>query len=385
MLKLQTHASISEIGREQWHSLLGEGHEPHLSWEFLDVLERTGCVSPEVGWVPSHLALYRDEQLVAAAPAYIKTNSEGEFVFDHTWAEFAYRRLGVDYFPKLLLAVPFTPATGRRLLTLPGEDRRTLCTLLLQGALQVCEQLQLSGAHVLFPAQPDPDPYALTSFHWRKGIQYQWHNPGYTCFDDFLSRFSSKRRNQIRRERREVCERGLNVIAVEGADVTPPLVDRVFDFYRATVDRHVWGRQYLNRAFFEELCTRMPRGILLLLAQRRGAAVPVGGTFNLIGGGTLYGRYWGASEEQAFLHFEVCYYRGIEEAIARGCQRFEPGAGGEHKLSRGFEPTVTHSFHHLVDPRLASVVQAFLQRERGAVEEYQQAEAGALKPWGARK
>ncbi|HTM46491.1 MAG TPA: GNAT family N-acetyltransferase [Polyangiaceae bacterium] len=381
MLKLQTHEAISAFPEDQWNALLGAQPEPHLRWAFLEALEITGCVKPEVGWAPCHLGLYDDERLVAAAPAYLKANSEGEFVFDFGWAEFAQNRLGIEYYPKLLLAVPFTPATGRRLLIAPGQDKTQVRAALLQGVAALCKKMDISGAHILFPDDAELESFNSAGLLHRHGVQYHWHNPGYGSFDDFLSRFSSKRRNQIKRERREVIEQGIQIEVVSGKEATPAILDSVYEFYRNTVARHFYGRRYLNRAFFEEVCARMPEEVCLVLARTSAGATPVAGAFNLLGGNVMYGRYWGSREEHSFLHFEVCYYRGIEESIARGLTRFEPGAGGEHKLSRGFEPTLTHSYHLLRDHRLAGAVADFLGREQQALARYRDEEMGVLKPW----
>jgi predicted N-acyltransferase len=382
MWKLKTHRSMRDIGEAQWQALWGHDAEPHLNWAFLDALERSGCVAPEAGWTPLHLGLYGDDdQLVAAAPAYLKTNSEGEFVFDQGWADFAERRLHLDYYPKLLVAVPFTPATGRRILVRPGSDGPELRAALLEGLTQLCSSMSLSSAHVLFPTTEESNSYGAAQLLHRHGVQYHWYNPGYASFADFLGRFSAKRRHQIRRERRAIQEQGVQIEVLSGREVTPALLDHVYDFYCSTVQRHFYGRQYLNRAFFEEICARMPNQILLVLARAAGGAQPIAGAFNLVGGGVLYGRYWGAREEREFLHFEVCYYRGAEESIARGLRRFEPGAGGEHKLARGFEPTVTHSFHWIHDARLGRAVDAFLEHERRAIATYREQEGDLLKPW----
>jgi predicted N-acyltransferase len=383
MWKLATHGSMRDIPEADWDVLLGHDPEPHLTWAFLDALEQTGCVTGDVGWVPYHLALYDGPQLIAAAPAYLKANSEGEFVFDHGWAEFAEHRLNLAYYPKLLMAVPFTPATGRRILVRPGVDASAARVALLQGLRQLCEELPLSSGHVLFASGDELADYERAQLLHRHGVQYHWHNPGYASFSDFLSRFSAKRRHQIRRERRAIAEQGLTLDVLSGRDLTPELIDHVYGFYCGTVRRHFYGRQYLNRAFFEEICARIPDQVMLVLARATARGAPIAGAFNLIGGGVLYGRYWGASEAHDFLHFEVCYYRGAEECIARGLRRFEPGAGGEHKLARGFEPTVTHSFHWLNDARLGRAVDAFLERERRAIAEYREQEADLLKPWPA--
>lgn len=367
MLELRTRHSMAEVGESAWGTLTSDDTPPFLSFAFLDALERTGCVAEGRGWTPCHLTLHDEHGLVAGAPAYLKENSEGEFVFDQGWAKFAEERLGVRYYPKLVLGVPFTPATGPRILLRKGADAGAVLLALGRQMDELVQKLRVSSAHVLFPGQEQAAPLASSGLAHRYGLQYHWHNAGYVTFEDFLSRFNSKRRNQIRREVRAPREQGLDVEVVPGRDLTPELVDAAYDFYVTTVDKYFWGRRYLNRSFFEEVCARVPDGVLLVVARERGNRRPVGGAFNLISRSAMYGRYWGAREDRAFLHFNVCYYRGIAECIERKLSLFEPGAGGEHKLSRGFEPAVTHSLHHLRDPRLDAAVRDFVERERAAV------------------
>jgi predicted N-acyltransferase len=317
--------------------------------------------------MPCHLTLSKQGKLLAAAPAYVKENSEGEFVFDHGWASFAEGRLGLRYYPKLVVAVPFTPATGPRLLVRAGESEPALLAALAEGLDRLTERLDVTSAHVLFPSEPQIEPLVAAGLAHRVGLQYHWRNHDYGSFDDYLGRFNSKRRNQIRREVRAPEEQGLVLETLGGRDLGPELVDMVYDFYVSTVNKYYWGRQYLNRAFFEELCARAPDSMLVVLARERASKRPIAGAFNLLGRRALYGRYWGATDERPFLHFNVCYYRGIAECIQRRLTLFEPGAGGEHKLARGFEPTVTHSAHHLADKRLDRAVRDFVEREREAV------------------
>ena len=384
-ISLSTHPSLRDIGQKSWSSLVRPETPPFLRYAFLHALEQTGCVAPGRGWAPCHITLHRDGELVAAAPAYLKGNSEGEFVFDQGWAQFAEGRLGVRYYPKLVVAAPFTPATGPRLLVKAGEDERELLAALASGLVHVAEQMKLSSAHVLFPSSEQATTLVDAGMHHRLGVQYHFQNQEYGSFEAFLGRFNSKRRNQIRRETRAPAEQGLVIETKLGGDLTPELIDAVYDFYTATVEKYYWGRQYLNRAFFEEICSIMPDSVLVVLARHASSKTPIAGAFNLLGKTALYGRYWGAREEHPFLHFNVCYYRGVLECIERGLSVFEPGAGGEHKLPRGFEPALTHSCHHLRDRRLEHAVADSLSRERAAVHRDMgaYAEDPLLKPLGS--
>lgn len=379
MIDLRTHRSIREIDPAEWDALLAPHGVPQMRWAFLEALEATGCVRPEVGWLPQHLSLRRSGELVAVAPAYVKGNSEGEFVFDHSWARFCHERLGADYFPKLLVAVPFTPATGPRLLRAENFSVEEAFRAFATGLERLTEGNRLSSSHVLFVTDADAAQLERAGFLRRYGVQFHWRNAGYTCFDDFLSRFSSKRRNQIRRERREMADQGIVLSTVSGGELGSENIDHVYDFYASTVDKHFYGRRYLNREFFHEICARMPEQILVVLARERGARKPIAGAFNLVGDRALFGRYWGAHEERPFLHFNVCYYAGIDACIERGLSCFEPGAGGEHKHARGFESTLTHSVHHLSDPRLRGPVARFLEQESVAIQQHLGSEKPILK------
>lgn len=382
-VELRVHSSMREFDRGEWERLLGPNAVPPMRWDFLEALEATGCVQPERGWLPQHVSLRRGERLLAVAPAYIKGNSEGEFVFDYAWARFCEQSLRRPYYPKLIVAVPFTPATGPRLLIASSPDEGRVHQLWAHGLAQLCKQSELSGAHVLFPSDEIAAELESAGYQRRVGVQYHWRNAGYRCFDDFLARFSSKRRNQIRRERRAMGDAGLELSVVEGADLTPDAIDHVYEFYRNTVDKHFYGRRYLNREFFHELRSRMPESILVVFARERGAAKPLAGAFNLVSGRALFGRYWGAREERPFLHFNVCYYAGIEACIARNLDYFEPGAGGEHKHARGFESTLTHSAHHVCDARLAGPVADFLKHEREAIVASLAQDKPVLRPLGS--
>jgi uncharacterized protein len=379
--ELRTHASIRDLGQETWEKLLPPGRPPFLSFAWLDALERTGCVGEDRGWIPQHVSLHEDGECIAAAPAYVKTNSEGEFVFDYSWARHSEAVLRAPYYPKLLLAVPFTPATGPRILVRADQDRPRVMSAFARALPQLCGALPVSGAHVLFLPEGESAELSGLGFAERRGVQFQWTNPGYRDFDDFLSRMNSKKRNQLKRERREMHDRGVNIRALSGHDLTPELVDYVFDFYLSTVEKFAWGRQYLTRELFEEVAKTMPDELHVVVAEQGGKRV--GGAFNFLGQEALYGRYWGATHEVPFLHFNVCFYFGIEECIRRGLKKFEPGAGGEHKVARGFEPTVTYSSHYLRHRQLDGAVRDFLEREREAVDQHvaESRADGVLRPF----
>ena len=369
-LEFRTHERIKDIGEVAWQALAGPDCPPFLRYEWLSALEDTGCIDPERGWLAMHVAAYSAGELVGVAPAYIKGNSEGEFVFDHSFARYAQGNLRIDYYPKLIVAVPFTPATGPRFLVKPGCDSERVLAGFAAALPQLCERLGVSGAHVLFPERAQADALERQGYLPRHGVQYHWRNQQYATFDDFLGRFTSKRRNQIRREMREMRDRQIELDVLTGALLAPERVDFIFDFYRSTVQKFFYGKQYLNRAFFEQVCATMPEHLHVVVATDAASKRPIAGAFNLLGKRALYGRYWGALEERPFLHFNVCFYRGIQECIARGLELFEPGAGGEHKLSRGFEPSLTYSVHSFRDRRLKAAVADFMERERTAIAQH---------------
>ena len=362
MIEMRVHESMRDIARADWDQLVGSDMPPFLSHAFLDALEQAGCVTPQRGWLPMHLTLWEDERLLAACPAYVKGNSEGEFVFDYGWADFA-ERLHVRYYPKLLLAVPFTPATGPRVLVRREADAERMASAAAEGIRRLVDANRISGAHVLFLPPEQAGQFDRAGFVQRWGVQYQWRNQGYGSFDDFLSTFSSKRRNQIRRERREMGRLGLRIETLRKDEITAETIEHMHEFYKLTVDKFRWGRRYLNRKFFFDVCERLRDNVEIVLATN-GSGRPIAGAFNLSSANALYGRYWGAVEEHPFLHFNVCYYHSIEQCIERKIGLFEPGAGGEHKRTRGFLPTLTYSVHHLADPRLRAAVSDYLARER---------------------
>jgi predicted N-acyltransferase len=368
-LEIELLDGISEVPPAEWNALVGD-ESPFLEWEWLASLEEAGCVGPHEGWGPRPLVLREAGRIVAACPVYVKGHSEGEFVFDWGWAD-AAQRAGIDYYPKLLVGVPFTPVTGARLLTAPGEDRPARVAQAAQALRVICERNGLSGVHVNFVREDERAPLEEAGYLPRLGFQYHWTNRGFASFDDYLASLRSKRRNQARRELRGLEEQDVRIEALVGDDIPDALFPAMFQIYLATIRDNPWGRQYLNPAFFDLLRERFRRRLCFIVAWRGDEIVA--GTVNVQKGDTLYGRYWGALQPLRYLHFNVCYYAGIRHCIDAGLARFEPGAGGNYKQLRGFDATPTWSFHYLSDPRLSHAVGDFLERER--------AEAGETIDW----
>jgi predicted N-acyltransferase len=370
---------MDEIDRDEWDALLGGGDSPFLEWDWLDALEQSGCTGGRTGWAPHHLVVRRGGELIAAVPMYLKSHSQGEFVFDHGWAE-AAENAGISYYPKLLVAVPFTPASGRRILTRGDEERAALLRVAGRGLREICDGNNLSSVHVNFCAADEVAALADAGFLHRTGVQYHWRNRGYAAFDDYLAELRSKRRNQVRRERRNLAAHDVEIRVHQGEDIADELFEPMFRIYLSTIEKLYWGRQYLNHALFAELRRRWKRHLCFVVARQRGEIIA--GAVNVQKAGVLYGRYWGCFRELRNLHFEVCYYAGIEHCIANRFDRFEPGAGGEFKYLRGFEGTATHSMHYLSHPGFAEAVDKFLTRERAHVADaidYMR-ENGPLKP-----
>jgi predicted N-acyltransferase len=359
--------SVREVPAADWDALLGEESSPFVEHRWLDALEETGCVGEDTGWIPAHLSIWRGEKLVAAAPSYLKGNSEGEFVFDWSWADFAHRA-GIRYYPKVVVAVPFTPATGDRVLVAPGEDRGTLTRIVARAARDWCGRAKGSSVHVLFPRQGEADAWATSGYLRRDGFQFHWFREGARTFDEYLGRFNSKRRNQIKRELRGVRDAGIAVETLPPEAHTREVARTMHELYASTIDKHgVWGRLYLSERFFETIVERFRDRLAWVVARDVASGRIVAGAFNVVGGKRLYGRYWGTRTEVPFLHFAVCYYAGIAHCVERGLDIFEPGAGGEHKRPRGFVPTLTHSAHWLADARLRGALEPWLERERERV------------------
>lgn len=355
--------AISAVSAAAWDALLDAEASPFVEWRWLRALEESGSVGPGTGWTPRHLTLWRGHRLIAAAPAYLRTGPlvAGEDAAGSVLAG----RLGLPESLKLVLDSPHTSATSRRVLVAPGEDRAACVRALFTGAVELAREERLSGVHVLHATQEEASALAALGFHIRLGVQYHWHNRGYASWEDFLSRFTAHRRHQVRRERRALEAQGVRLHTVRGEALAGVRPRAVWPLYASTFARYGRARPPLTPAFFARVLVAMPDRVELVVA-RRGREM-LGGAFNVAGPRVLYGRYWGCREALPFLHFNVCLYHPVEEAIRRGLVRFEPGAGGEHKLPRGFEPTLTHGAHLLFHPQLDRQVGDFLAQERAAI------------------
>lgn len=365
--EITSHASISDIPAVVWDVCAnpsgGVPEDPFTTHRFLLALEQSGSVGPGTGWQPRYLSVRQGDEIIAVAPLYAKGHSQGEYVFDHNWAH-AYEQAGGRYYPKLQIAAPFTPATGRRFLTRAGHDADGMAAL-VQGAIQIASDNQLSSLHTTFCTEAEAVAGEAMGLMRRAGTQFHWNNNGYKTFDDFLAALSSRKRKAIRKERAQAQAFGGEIVQLTGKDILPEHWDHFWQFYQDTGARK-WGTPYLTREFFDIAGTTMADEMLLVLAIKDG--VPVAGALNFIGRDTLFGRYWGCVEHHPCLHFEICYYQAIDFAIAQGL-RVEAGAQGEHKLARGYLPATTHSLHWIADAGFAKAVSDYLDAERAAVDE----------------
>ena len=362
-LAIKIIRKISEVGRADWDRLLGQG-SPFMKWDWLDSLEQSGCVNEETGWLPHHIIVERGGKIVGGCPMYLKLHSMGEFVFDFEWAEYAHR-LGIRYYPKMLVGIPFTPVTGPRFLTDPRENRRELIQLMGRALMQVAEDNKISSVHVNFCLPDEGEALKELGYIPRLGLQFHWQNRGYHSFDEYLAAFRSDRRTKIKRERRELSQQGITIRAVQGDGLKAAQLGAMFQLYKNHVERLTYGHQYLTREFFDAMSRRFTPHICLMLAERD--AKIIAGTFNIQDGSVLYGRYWGSSEEVRYLHFNVCYYSAIEHCILSGLGRFEAGAGGSFKQMRGLDPEPTTSLHYIVHEGFRRAVEKHLSQEREAI------------------
>ena len=370
-ISIKVVKSISELDREEWNSSaifysadgLDKIEDPFISYDFLDALEKSKSVGENTGWLPYHLAAIRKNKLIGAVPLYLKSNSQGEYIFDYNWAH-AFERAGGRYYPKLQISVPFTPVTGRRLLVSKNAPSHT-ASLLLQSAIELCEKNKLSSLHTTFCSKQEFELGQKLGMLGRVSQQFHWLNNGYGNFGDFLNALSSRKRKNINKERLKANNFGGEIEILTGSEIKKDHWNYFWKFYQDTGIKK-WGTPYLTRQFFDQIHETMRSKILLILAKKEGNYIA--GALNFIGSDTLFGRYWGCIEDYPFLHFEVCYYRAIEFAIAHGLKKVEAGAQGEHKLARGYVPTETFSLHWIAEKGFSKAVQEYLISEKDAVK-----------------
>lgn len=361
--------SIGSVSAEDWNQVAGTNY-PFTRHEFLHALESSGAATRKSGWQPKHVLLYHENTLLAVMPLYLKYHSYGEYVFDWSWAD-AYSRHGMDYYPKLLGAIPFTPATGQRLCIAEGCDYATVFKFVTENIRRLAEEEKVSSIHFLFPTPEDSAQLRALGFPQRRGAQYHWFNQGFESFDEFLATFSSRKRKNLSKERRRVSEQNLQLVTLEGCDVSPEIWQRFYYFYQMTYAKRSGHGGYLEQDFFEKIAQTLSEHIVLVLTydHNRDGEI-IAGALNFRDDKTLYGRYWGCIVEYEFLHFEACYYQGIEYCIANKLDKFDPGAQGEHKIKRGFTPIETWSNHWVADDEFRVAIDDFLLRDNQSVARY---------------
>jgi predicted N-acyltransferase len=370
-ITLEAVSSVGQIAAQDWDACANPGagvgcsYNPFVSHAFFSALEESGSACARTGWAPRHLIARLDGAVAGVVACYLKSHSQGEYVFDRGWAD-AYERAGGRYYPKLQGSVPFTPAAGPRLLVCNGVDRDRIETALANGLIALCEATKASSVHVTFARENEWKFLATQGFLQRNDQQFHWRNEGYATFDDFLATLASRHRKAIRRERRDALANGISIHPLTGSDITEDAWDAFFDFYMETGSRK-WGRPYLTREFYSLIGETMAKDVLLVMARRNGRWIA--GAINFIGSDTLFGRHWGAIERHPFLHFEVCYYQAIDFAIQQRLKTVEAGAQGEHKIARGYLPQTTYSAHYIVDPALRRAVRDYLKHERVYIAE----------------
>ena len=367
-ITLEAVSSVRQIAAEDWDACAhpeGSAYNPFLSYAFFAALENSGSAIARTGWAARHLVARCEEHILGIVPCYLKNHSQGEYVFDHNWAD-AFMRAGGAYYPKLQVSVPFTPVTGPRLLVRSDADQEQIREALIAGMIGLCSQLNVSSVHVTFAAQSEWELLKQHGFLQRTDQQYHWANENYASFDDFLATLASRHRKAIKRERRDALTNGIDIHVLTGDAITEDAWDAFYEFYMETGSRK-WGRPYLNRAFYTQIARTMADDVVLIMAKREGRWIA--GAINFVGSDTLYGRHWGAIEHHPFLHFEVCYYQAIDYAIRHGLKSVEAGAQGEHKIARGYLPRMTHSAHYIADPSLRRAVRDYLVHERDYVAE----------------
>ena len=366
-MKIHFIESIKNIDETTWNNLVDSDY-PFMKYSFLLSLEESKCVGEGTGWYTFHLGVKEEEDVIALMPMYIKTDSHGEFIFDWSWADAFYRN-GLDYYPKLVSAIPFTPASGPRLCVLDESKRTHISSLIKEGIEEISIELGISSAHILLPEKKELTPYVDSGFSTRTSYSFHWFNNNYSDFDDFLKELTSRQRKNLRKERSKIFDQNIHMERIPGEDITEELWESFFKFYQITYLKR--GMQaYLNLDFFHKISERLPESLLLVIAKDAKTKGHLAGALNFCDSKNLYGRYWGCLEEYDSLHFESCYYQGIEHCIEMKLNKFDPGVQGEHKIKRGFLPVETFSSHWIKDDRFKKAIDDFLIREREHILEY---------------
>jgi len=376
MLEIKFIPSIESIPATEWNAICATDY-PFIRHEFLLALEQSGAVSAETGWTPHHLLVYEKNILIAVMPGYLKDHSYGEFVFDFQWAE-AYQRNGLNYYPKYISAIPFSPVTGPRLCVRTGYDVTTIANTIFEHIKQFFVEKELSSWHLLFPENSQAELFTGNGLLLRKAVHFQWFNKNYHSFEDFLETFSSRKRKNLRKERQKVIDQDITLHRIEGCDISAEQWERFYHFYQMTYLKRSGHSGYLDQSFFLLLAKNISENLLMVIAKKDHKIIA--GALNFKDSKTLYGRYWGCDEEYNFLHFETCYYQGIEYCIEKKLDLFDPGVQGEHKIQRGFEPVYTYSHHWIADTRFREAIAQFLMREEKHIAIYKQ-QADELLPF----
>ena len=368
-MKISFNSSIEEISKKEWDSLVNVVDYPFLKHDFLKLLENTSCVGAETGWIPLHISISRDDELIAAMPLYLKSHSQGEFVFDHSWANAFYQH-GLDYYPKLVSSIPHTPASGPRFLLKDGENQKELFSLMKEGVKSIAKKNNISSWHILFPEEREINFYENSNLSIRKNAQFVWFNQNFKSFEDYLDSFRARHRKNVKKERSKIKKQDLIIETFSEEEINYDLLDKFYKFYLSTNIKRSGFSGYLTKQFFLNFPSNLFKNLVIVLAKKKSNNEMVGGSLFFKDDKNLYGRYWGCIDEFDCLHFECCYYQGIEYCIKNKLKRFDPGVQGEHKIKRGFSPTETYSAHWIADDRFREAIDDFVIKEERHINLY---------------
>ena len=368
-MKISFNSSIEEISKKEWDSLVNVVDYPFLKHDFLKLLENTSCVGAETGWIPLHISISRNDELIAAMPLYLKSHSQGEFVFDHSWANAFYQH-GLDYYPKLVSSIPHTPASGPRFLLKDGENQKELFSLMKEGVKSIAKKNNISSWHILFPEEREINFYENSNLSIRKNAQFVWFNQNFKSFEDYLDSFRARHRKNVKKERSKIKKQDLIIETFSEEEINYDLLDKFYKFYLSTNIKRSGFSGYLTKQFFLNFPSNLFKNLVIVLAKKKSNNEMVGGSLFFKDDKNLYGRYWGCIEEFDCLHFECCYYQGIEYCIKNKLKRFDPGVQGEHKIKRGFSPTETYSAHWIADDRFREAIDDFVNKEERHINLY---------------